>query len=86
MDVQQLIRCQISRSIHYTSTIIVQLPEEANSQAQSSIVTALMCPLNLPTKEKLAYYYTSPAPMHAVACRTGEACARWLAGQGETFD
>ena len=19
-------------------------------------------------------------------CRTGEACARWLAGQGETFD
>lgn len=38
---QQLIRCQIARSIHYTSTIIVALPEEANSQAQSLLVLLL---------------------------------------------
>ena len=35
---QQLIRCQIAISIHYTSTIIVALPEEANNQAQSLLV------------------------------------------------
>ena len=49
---------------------VVRLPEEANNQVQSRIVTALMCPLNSPNKEKLAYYYTSPSPMRAVACRT----------------
>ena len=37
---QQLVWCQIARSIHYTSTIIVRLPEEANSQAQSLLVCA----------------------------------------------
>ena len=42
VDVQQLIRCQIARSIHYTSTIIVTLPEEANSQAQSLLVLVLL--------------------------------------------
>ena len=39
---QQLIRCQIARSIHYTSTIIVALHEEANSQAQSLLVLVLL--------------------------------------------
>ena len=42
VDVQQLIQCQIARSIHYTSTIIVRLPEEANSQAQSLLVLVLL--------------------------------------------
>ena len=42
VDVQQLIRCQIARSIHYTSTIIVRLPEEANNQAQSLLVLVLL--------------------------------------------
>ena len=42
VDVQQLIRCQIARSIHYTSTIIVRLPEEANNQAQSLLVLLLL--------------------------------------------
>ena len=39
---QQLIRCQIARSIHYTSTIIVAVPEEANNQAQSLLVLVLL--------------------------------------------
>ena len=40
---QQLIRCQIARSVHYTSTrIIVRLPEEANNQAQSLLVLVLL--------------------------------------------
>ena len=42
VDVQQLIRCQIARSIQYTSTIIVALPEEANSQAQSLLALVLL--------------------------------------------
>ena len=42
VDVQQLIRCQNSRRRHYTSTIIVRLPEEANSQAQSLLVLVLV--------------------------------------------
>ena len=42
VDVQQLIQCQIVRSIHYTSTIIVRLPEEATSQVQSLLVLVLL--------------------------------------------
>ena len=38
----QLIRCQIARSIHYTSTITVRLPEEANSQAQTLLVLVIL--------------------------------------------
>ena len=33
VDVQQLIRCQIARSIHYTtSAIIVRLPEQPSAK------------------------------------------------------
>ena len=43
VDVQQLIRCQIARSIHYTtSAIIVRLPKQANSQAQSLLVVLVL--------------------------------------------
>ena len=42
MDVQQLIQCQIARSIHCTITIIVALPKEANNQAQSLLVLVLL--------------------------------------------
>ena len=38
VDMQQFIRCQMARTIlvvfHYSSTIIVQLPEEAKIQVQ----------------------------------------------------
>ena len=40
---QQLIRCQIARSIHYTtSAIIVRLPKEVNIQAQSLLPRVLV--------------------------------------------
>ena len=41
MDMHQFIWCQIARGIHY-STIVVQLPEEARSQAQGLVVQVLL--------------------------------------------
>ena len=44
---QQLIWCQIARSIHCTSTIIGALPEEANNQAQSLLVVLVLLLLSI---------------------------------------